>query len=158
PCTMAPAIMLLISEVMFELRPLQLPYRPSICGPSRERASARSGVMTSRGSSDLRAYKLTAGVLSFLLVASAASPAFADHLKVAADAPLWVRLGAGAILYTHIGGGTVGLLSGTVALLARKGGKLHRRSGNIFLAAMLVMAGIGAVVAPFLPDRVSAMA
>ena len=91
-------------------------------------------------------------------VAGFASPAFGDHLHVAPDAPLWIELGAAIILYAHISGGTVGLLSGTMALLTRKGGKLHRLSGNIFFVSMLVMTGIGAVVAPFIPDRVSSVA
>jgi len=91
-------------------------------------------------------------------VAAFAGPAFADHLEVPAQAPLWMQIGAAIILYSHIGGGTVGLVAGSVALLSRKGGKLHRLAGNIFFVAMLVMAGIGAVVAPFLHDRVSAMA
>ena len=69
-----------------------------------------------------------------------------------------MHVGAAILLYSHIGGGTVGLLSGSLALLSRKGGKLHRLAGNVFLASMLVMAGIGAAVAPFLHDRVSSMA
>jgi hypothetical protein len=40
----------------------------------------------------------------------------------------------------HIGGGTLGLVSGTVAAFARKGGRVHRAAGNIFLWSMLVMA------------------
>jgi len=40
----------------------------------------------------------------------------------------------------HIGGGTLGLVSGTVAALARKGGRLHRAAGTVFVASMLVMA------------------
>lgn len=87
-----------------------------------------------------------------------ASPAFADHLVVDPGAPWWMHLGANAILYTHIGGGTVGLVTGVVALLSRKGGKLHRAAGNIFLVAMLAMAGIGGVIAPFLHDRISTVA
>ncbi len=92
--------------------------------------------------------------LSFALAGSA----YADRLEVAARAPWWVHLGADALLYLHIGGGTVGLLSGGVALLARKGGLLHRRAGNVFLVAMLVMSGIGGAVAPFLHDRISTVA
>ena len=84
--------------------------------------------------------------LAFLTVAGVlgcAGPAFADHLEVAADAPWWMRLGADAILTLHIGGGTAGMISGTTALLSRKGGKLHRRAGAIFFVSMLVMSGIG---------------
>lgn len=97
-------------------------------------------------------------LLSAGLLAAGANPAFADRLAVAPGAPLWVHLGAAAILYLHIGGGTVGLISGATALLARKGGKLHRLAGNIFFAAMLIMSGIGAIVAPMLNDRISSVA
>ena len=100
----------------------------------------------------------TAACALALCVAGFAGPAFADHLHVPPGASLWIQLGAAIILYAHIGGGTVGLISGAVALLARKGGKLHRLSGNIFFVSMLVMTGIGAVVAPFIPDRVSSVA
>ncbi len=55
----------------------------------------------------------------------------------------------------HIGGGTVGLVSGTVALFASKGGRLHRRAGSLFFASMLVMAGFALYLAVTLPDRVN---
>jgi uncharacterized membrane protein len=93
-----------------------------------------------------------------LSVLAFAGPAFADHLHVPPGSPRWMGIGAAIILYAHISGGTVGLMAGTVALLTRKGGRLHRLSGNIFFVAMLVMTGIGAVVAPFIPDRVSSVA
>jgi uncharacterized membrane protein len=76
-------------------------------------------------------------------------------LEIDPAAPLWMKLGADALLYLHIGGGAVGLVSGTVALVFRKGGRAHRRAGDVFVASMLTMAGIGAGVAPFLPERVS---
>ena len=44
----------------------------------------------------------------------------------------------------HIVAGTVGLTAGTVAIAARKGGAWHRRSGTIFVYAMLAM-GLAAV-------------
>jgi uncharacterized membrane protein len=44
------------------------------------------------------------------------------------------------LLILHILAGTVGLLSGTVAIAVRKGGRLHRASGNIFTVAMLTLA------------------
>ncbi len=52
----------------------------------------------------------------------------------------------------------LGLLSGAVALLARKGAKLHRLAGNVFFGAMLTMSAIGGAVAPFLHDRISTVA
>lgn len=65
---------------------------------------------------------------------------------------------ADALLAVHIGGGTVGIISGFVGLAARKGGKLHAQAGTVFLVSMLAMSGIGAAVAPFLADRPSTIA
>lgn len=93
-----------------------------------------------------------------VLAVLGASPAWADHLEVAPTAPWWMRLGADALLYLHIGGGTVGLISGAAALFARKGARLHRLAGRVFLISMLIMSGIGGVVAPFLNDRLSTVA
>ena len=58
----------------------------------------------------------------------------------------------------HIIGGLVGLTSGAVALSARKGSRLHRKSGTIFVYAMLVMSVSGAVMAALLPERISVIA
>jgi len=41
------------------------------------------------------------------------------------------------LLILHILAGSIGLLTGTVAMAARKGGNLHRASGNVFTVAML---------------------
>ncbi|HEY4940719.1 MAG TPA: DUF2306 domain-containing protein [Rhizomicrobium sp.] len=73
-------------------------------------------------------------------------------LYVSPDAPALVRYAADALLVLHIGGGTVGMLSGATALLARKGGRLHRVAGTAFFVSMLILTGIGACVSPFLPD------
>jgi uncharacterized membrane protein len=40
----------------------------------------------------------------------------------------------------HILAGSIGLLTGTVAMAVRKGGRLHRASGNVFTVAMLTLA------------------
>jgi uncharacterized membrane protein len=40
----------------------------------------------------------------------------------------------------HIAGGSVGLVSGTVAAIAKKGGRTHRAAGNIFFWSMSLMA------------------
>jgi uncharacterized membrane protein len=80
------------------------------------------------------------------------------HLIVAADAPFWVRAAADTVLFAHIGGGTVGMVSGAVAITARKGGRVHRAAGNIFFAGMLALSVVGFVVAPMLNDRVSTIA
>jgi len=59
----------------------------------------------------------------------------------------------------HIVAGLLALLSGAVALYATKGSPLHRRSGRIFVVAMLVMASTGALMATFVkPNPVNVMA
>ena len=71
----------------------------------------------------------------------------------------WLIRGAAAlILSLHITSAGVGILSGSLALLARKGSQLHRKAGNWFFVSMLTMSAIGAAVAPFLPDRISTVA
>ena len=72
-------------------------------------------------------------------------------LHVTAGSSWWLFAAANLILFLHIAGGTVGIISGAVALLSRKGGRLHRGAGTIFLASMLIMAAIGAATSPFLP-------
>ena len=62
-----------------------------------------------------------------------------------------VHVAAAARLYLHIGAGTLSLLSGAGALIAKKGSRHHRIAGKIFVLSMLVMSIIGACVAPFLP-------
>jgi uncharacterized membrane protein len=79
-------------------------------------------------------------------------------LHLPPDAPLLLRLGADALVVLHIGGGTVGLISGAAALTVRKGGSLHRWIGNVFFVSMGIMATIGATVSPLLSDRVSTVA
>ena len=44
------------------------------------------------------------------------------------------------LLILHILAGSIGLLTGTVAMAVRKGGNLHRASGNVFTVAMLTLA------------------
>lgn len=74
------------------------------------------------------------------------------NLQAAADAPWILRAGADALLFAHIAGGAVGMASGAVAILVKKGRRLHRVAGTVFTIAMLVMAGVGATVAPFLDE------
>lgn len=50
------------------------------------------------------------------------------------------------ILLVHICGGTVGLLSGTAAIIFRKGSPRHVLAGKIFVASMLVMAAGAAIL------------
>jgi uncharacterized membrane protein len=53
------------------------------------------------------------------------------------------------ILPIHIAAGSLAILLGAVALVAKKGGTVHRRSGLLFVFAMLVM-GFSASVLGFL--------
>jgi hypothetical protein len=77
-------------------------------------------------------------------------------IQLAPDAPLAIRLLAGAGLFTHIAGASLGMASGAVSILAKKGGRLHRLAGNVFFGSMLAMGGAAAITGPFLPDRLTA--
>jgi hypothetical protein len=44
------------------------------------------------------------------------------------------------LLILHILAGSIGLLSGVIAISVRKGGSLHRASGNVFTVATLILA------------------
>lgn len=81
-------------------------------------------------------------------------------LYIAPESSPLVHAAAAAVLYLHIGAGSVGILSGAAAFVFRKGTPLHRLIGKIFVISMLIMSGIGAVVAPFLPtpERASVIA
>jgi len=54
------------------------------------------------------------------------------------------------LLFLHICGAIVGLLSGTAALIFRKGFRWHRAAGNVFFVSMLVMSASGAGIAAFI--------
>lgn len=60
------------------------------------------------------------------------------------------------IVILHIAGGSAGLLSGAAAMLARKGGAVHRKAGSVFVAAMLLMSTTGAAIAMAAPNRITA--
>jgi len=51
------------------------------------------------------------------------------------------------LLFLHICGGGVGLLSGAVAMSFRKGSRWHGVAGNVFFISMLTMSGAGAYMA-----------
>ena len=53
----------------------------------------------------------------------------------------------------HIAAGTMGLVSGFIALFTRKGGALHRRAGAVFFMSMLVMAAFAACLAVVVPGQ-----
>jgi len=61
------------------------------------------------------------------------------------------------ITFIHIGAGTVALLSGAAALIARKGSRPHRQAGNAFFVSMLVMSALGAYLAWIKPDMGTAI-
>jgi hypothetical protein len=73
-----------------------------------------------------------------------------NTLQVGTESSWLVHAAAATILFLHIAGGSVAIVSGTTALAFRKGGRAHILAGNIFFVSMLVMASIGALVAPFL--------
>jgi hypothetical protein len=66
------------------------------------------------------------------------------------DAPLALQIGAGALLFAHIAGGSVGIAAGYAAVAVRKGEKAHRMAGTAFFVGMLTMTGVAMVTAPFL--------
>ncbi|MEP7044148.1 MAG: hypothetical protein ABI843_13875 [Dokdonella sp.] len=74
-------------------------------------------------------------------------------LQISPESSVLVRAAAATILILHISGGAVGLVSGALALIARKGDRLHRIAGNVFFVSMLTMASIGAIVSPFLGKK-----
>jgi hypothetical protein len=74
------------------------------------------------------------------------------NLEFGPDAPFVLRAIATTALVAHISGGTVGMISGAVAMFAPKGSRAHQLAGTVFFVAMLTMAGIAAVVAPMLDE------
>ena len=53
------------------------------------------------------------------------------------------------LLGIHIAGGLLALNAGTIAVVARKGGRLHARAGTCFFASMLVLGVTAAILEPF---------
>ncbi len=56
--------------------------------------------------------------------------------------------------FVHITGGTVGQVSGLVAVSTRKGGQVHRVAGTIFFGAMLTMAVFADYLAVVRPGQI----
>ena len=54
----------------------------------------------------------------------------------------------------HVGAGFLALVSGSIAVIARKGARIHRAAGNVFFAAMLVMAIFAAWLAVARPGQI----
>lgn len=71
----------------------------------------------------------------------------------------WGMAGASMVTWLffalHIAGGTVGLISGTVAMSARKGARLHRKAGIVFFYSMLVMAAFADYLAVVKPGQLA---
>jgi hypothetical protein len=59
-------------------------------------------------------------------------------------------MGYSLLLFLHICGAGIGLLSGTAALIFRKGFRWHRAAGNVFFVSMLIMSASGAGIAAFI--------
>jgi hypothetical protein len=58
-----------------------------------------------------------------------------------------------AALAAHITGGTLAIGSGWVAVLAPKGGRLHRTAGTVFFGAMILMATMAIYLSVVLHER-----
>jgi F0F1-type ATP synthase membrane subunit c/vacuolar-type H+-ATPase subunit K len=76
--------------------------------------------------------------------AASAMPLSLSHLP--AGSPWWLFALVIAGLALHIGGGTIGIVSGYGAVSARKGALWHRRFGKTFVFAMLLMAAMGTIL------------
>lgn len=63
-----------------------------------------------------------------------------------------------AALVAHIAGGTIGLIAGAIAMVARKGGPLHVAAGRWFFVSMMVMAVLATILAIAKPERLSTVA
>jgi uncharacterized membrane protein len=97
--------------------------------------------------------KASISITAIVFAAAAAlfpSITLADTLQARPGDPLWMHLGANGLLWAHIAGGSIGMITGVVALASRKGQRVHRAAGSIFVLAMFAAYAVGAGVAPFL--------
>ena len=53
------------------------------------------------------------------------------------------------ILWIHIAGGMIALLSGAVAVAVRKGGGVHVKAGAYFCVSMFVLGVTASILSPF---------
>lgn len=97
-----------------------------------------------------RPFFCLAALAAVLPLAFLTAPAEAERLQVADNDPLWMHIGAAVLLYAHIGGGALGMLSGAAAILSPKGRPFHRAMGRVFFVSMFICYAVGAGVAPFL--------
>jgi uncharacterized membrane protein len=68
--------------------------------------------------------------------------------RLPAGSPLWLFALVLGLLILHIAAASLGIISGYTAVFARKGGRLHRRAGLLFVVAMVTM-GVAAVFLAF---------
>ena len=61
------------------------------------------------------------------------------------------------LLLIHICTATIGLLSGSLAMVLRKGSSLHRLAGNFFFVSMLIMTSTATVLAFMKPSPISSV-
>jgi uncharacterized membrane protein len=54
-----------------------------------------------------------------------------------------------ALMAVHIAAGVLALPAGTLAVAARKGGRLHARAGTLFFVAMMVLGVTASILEPF---------
>ncbi|HEY3778528.1 MAG TPA: hypothetical protein VGL35_10775 [Rhizomicrobium sp.] len=73
------------------------------------------------------------------------TPLSLSHLPP--GAPWWILGIVVTALALHIGGGSIGIISGYTAVFVRKGAHLHRTTGAVFSIAMLAMGVMGASLA-----------
>lgn len=59
------------------------------------------------------------------------------------------------VVILHTTAGAIAFVAAVAALVPRKGGKIHRQAGNVFVIAMLLMAGSGALIAFFMQVTLS---
>ena len=66
-----------------------------------------------------------------------------------------IRIGkpVSSALILHIAAGILGIFSGATAVVAAKGGHLHRLSGTIFFVAMLITSAMASILAISIPER-----
>lgn len=60
-------------------------------------------------------------------------------------------------IITHVAAGSIGIVSGAVALFSRKGAFVHRAAGTVFFIAMLTTAAMATYLAIPIPQRGNAI-
>jgi uncharacterized membrane protein len=68
-------------------------------------------------------------------------------LHLVSGLPAWLQAVAMTVLFLHIAAGTIALLTGAVAITARKGERVHRVAGTLFFISMLFMGAAASFLA-----------